>query len=72
MEEYDWHVFELKKISDELLTSKRIEVGDNSVTVNGVEIYTDVKKANADIENGQYEAAGELYGTVAATVLWGD
>ena len=54
MEEYDWHVFELKKISDELLTSKRIEVGDNSVTVNGVEIYDDLKAATDDFTAGKF------------------
>ena len=39
--------------------------------VNGVEIYKDVKAAGADMQTQQYEAAGKLYGTVAATILWG-
>ena len=71
MEEYDWHVFELKKISDELLTSKRIEVGDNSVTVNGVEIYDDLKAANDDFTAGKFEDAGEKYGAIGASVSFG-
>ena len=47
-----------------------MDAGHN-VLVNGVEIYKDVKKASTDIQNNQWEAAGELYGTVAATVFWG-
>ena len=49
-----------------------IQDAAHNVLVNGVEIYKDVKKAGDDIKNNQWEAAGQLYGTVAATVLWGE
>ena len=44
---------------------------ENNVIVNGVEIFKDIRKAGTDMKNEQYEAAGKLYGTVAATILWG-
>ena len=48
-----------------------IQDAAHNVIVNGVEIYKDIKKAGDDMHNNQWEAAGELYGTVAAEVLWG-
>ena len=48
-----------------------IQDAAHNVLVNGVEIYRDIKKAGDDMHNNRWEAAGELYGTVAAEVLWG-
>ena len=44
---------------------------ENNVIMNGVEIFKDVRKAGKDMQAGKYEEAGELYGEVAALVLWG-
>ena len=59
-------------MGDAFLHPKQLIIGAaHNVEVNGVRIYKDIKKAGNDIQNNQWEAAGELYGEVAATVLWG-
>ena len=44
---------------------------EKNVIVNGVQIFKDVKAAGADMRDGKFEQAGEMYGSVAALVLWG-
>ena len=41
------------------------------VLLNGVSIYDDIKTGDKDLEDGKYEDAGKMYGTIAAKVLWG-
>ena len=39
--------------------------------LNGVQIYNDIKAANKDFNAGSYEPAGESYGKIDASVLFG-
>ena len=62
----------LEEMGEAFLHPKQLIIdAENNIIVNGVEIYKDIKTADSDMQTQQYEAAGKLYGTVAATVLWG-
>ena len=65
-------VSKLKDMGEAFLHPKKLIIeAFHNVEVNGVKIYKDIKQAGKDIDNNQWEAAGEIYGTVGATVLWG-
>ena len=65
-------VAKLKKMGDAFLHPKQIILDDaQTVLVNGIEIYRDINLAGDDMNNEHWEAAGKLYGTIAAEVLYG-
>ena len=66
-------VTKLKKMGDAFLHPKKLIIDSmKNVLLNGVSIYDDIKAADKDLIAGSYEAAGELYGTIGASVLWGN
>ena len=65
-------VEKLEQMGEAFLHPKQLIIdAEHNVIVNGVEIFKDVRQAGTYMQNQQYEAAGKLYGTVAATILWG-
>ena len=44
---------------------------EKNVYVNHTEIYHDLVNAGDLMEADKYEQAGEMYGTIVATVFWG-
>ena len=68
----DEDVAKLTAMGEAFLHPKTLIINaEHNAIINGVEILKDVRKAGKDMEAGKYEAAGKLYGTVAAEVLWG-
>ena len=66
-------VTKLKNMGDAFLHPKKLIIDSmKNVLLNGVSIYDDIKAADKDLTAGSYEAAGELYGTIGASVLWGN
>ena len=62
----------LKAMGDAFLHPKKLIIDSmKNVLLNGVSIYDDIKDADKDLKAGQFEKAGELYGTIGASVLWG-
>ena len=62
----------LKQMGDAFRHPKKLIIDSmKNVLLNGVSIYDDIKEANTDLHAGQYEKAGELYGTIGASVLFG-
>ena len=65
-------VTKLKKMGDTFLHPKKLLIeSTKNVLLNGVQIYNDIKAADYDLNAGSFEAAGELFGTVGASVLFG-
>ena len=66
-------VTKLKNMGDTFLHPKKLIIESmKNILLNGVSIYDDIKAADKDLIIGTYEAAGELYGTIGASVLWGN
>merc|ERR1719266_1387196 len=65
-------VTKLKNMGEAFLHPKKLLFDSmKHVLLNGVSIYDDIKAAGKDLDDGKYEEAGEMYGTIAAKVLWG-
>ena len=62
----------LKAMGDAFRHPKKLIIDSmKNVLLNGVSIYDDIEQANKDLHAGQFEKAGELYGTIGASVVWG-
>merc|ERR1712165_279115 len=65
-------VTKLKSMGEAFLHPKKLLFDSmKHVLLNGVSIYDDIKTGDKDLEDGKYEDAGKMYGTIAAKVLWG-
>ena len=65
-------VAQLEAMGEAFLHPKQLIIdAENNLIVNGVEIFRDIRQAGKHMQAGEYEQAGELYGTVGALVLWG-
>ena len=66
-------VAQLKAMGDAFLHPKELIINaEHHVVVNGVEIWRGIHGAKKQMHQGNYEAAGEKWGKVFATVLWGE
>jgi hypothetical protein len=65
-------VTKLKAMGEAFLHPKKLIIDSfHHVILNGKSIWSDIKAADKDLIAGKYEAAGELYGTIGADILWG-
>ena len=69
----DEDVTKLTAMGEAFLHPKQLVIdAEHNVIMNGIQIAKDIKKAGNYMDQGEYEKAGEMYGTVGALILWGD
>ena len=68
----DEDVAKLTAMGDAFLHPKKLTINAaHNILINGIAIDKDITAAGTDMSAGNYEKAGEQYGTIAALVLWG-
>ena len=62
----------LVEMGEAFLHPKQLIIdAEHNVIVNGVEIFKDVRAAGKEMAASHFMKAGEMYGEIAALVLWG-
>ena len=65
-------VTKLTAMGEAFLHPKQLIIdAEHNLIINGIEVGKDIRKAGKYMDSGEYEKAGEMYGTVGALILFG-